>query len=160
MYSKSTLSHCDAVSAVELFEQGFTAKSVALSLDLAGAPVQMLYQRWQLRGPGALVTRDRKQYDFDTKLEIVLRHTRGESGRALAEEFDLPSPSTVANWTSIFRRDGADGLRPKRRGRPPTRRADSPPEDETKALRRENERLRAEVAYLGKLRALRPSGQR
>ncbi|WP_372450819.1 helix-turn-helix domain-containing protein [Mycolicibacterium goodii] len=160
MYSKSTLSHYDAVAAVELFEQGFTAKSVALSLDLAGAPVQMLHQRWQLRGSGALVTRDRKQYDFETKLEIVLRHTKGESGRALAEEFDLPSPSTVANWTSIFRRDGADGLRPKRRGRPLSRRADCPAEDETEALRRENERLRAEVAYLGKLRALRSSGQR
>ncbi len=85
MYSKSTLSHYDAVAAVELFEQGFTAKSVALSLDLAGAPVQMLHQRWQLRGSGALVTRDRKQYDFETRLEIVLRHTKGESGRALSE---------------------------------------------------------------------------
>jgi transposase len=106
------------------------------------------------------VTRDRKQYDFETKLEIVLRHTKGESGRALAEEFDLPSASTVANWTSIFGRDGADGLRPKRRGRPPTSRADSCPESETGALRRENERLRAEVAYPGKLRALRSSGQR
>lgn len=155
MYSKSTLSHSDAVSAVELFEAGFTAKSVALTLDFAGAPVQMLYQRWQLRGSGALVTRDRKQYDFDTKLEIVLRHTKGESGRALAVEFGLPSPSTVANWTSIFRRDGPDGLRPKRRGRPPTTRADSRPESENEVLRRENERLRAEVAYLGKLRALR-----
>lgn len=160
MYVNSTLSHSDAVSVIELFEQGFTAKSVSLSLNLAVAPVQMLYQRWQLRGSGALVTRDRKQYDFDTKLAIVLRHTNGESGRALAEEFDLPSPSTVANWTSIFRRDGADGLRPKRRGRPPTRPADAAGEDEIGALRRENERLRAEVAYLGKLRALRSSGQR
>ncbi|NHP17250.1 hypothetical protein G8767_27250 [Rhodococcus sp. IC4_135] len=35
MYSKSTLSHTDAVSALELFEQGYTAKSVAISLDLA-----------------------------------------------------------------------------------------------------------------------------
>ena len=50
MYSKSTLSHSDAVSAVGLFEQGFTAKCVAMSLDLAGSPVQMLYQRWQQRG--------------------------------------------------------------------------------------------------------------
>ncbi|WP_206750887.1 hypothetical protein, partial [Cryobacterium sp. MDB1-18-2] len=74
MYSKSTLSHSEAVSAVELFEQGFTAKSVALSLDLAGSPVQMLHQRWQIRGSGALVTRDRKQYDFEIKLEIVRRH--------------------------------------------------------------------------------------
>ena len=62
MYSKSTLSHSDAIAAVEMFEQGFTAKSVAISLDLARSPVQMLYQRWQFRGgAGALVTRDRKQ---------------------------------------------------------------------------------------------------
>jgi len=160
MYSKSTLNYADAVSAVEMFVQGFTAKSVALALDLAGAPVQMLYQRWQLRGSGALVTRDRKKYDFDTKLKIVLRHTKGESGRALAEEFDLPSPGTVANWTSKYRRDGPDGLRPKRRGRPPTTREGAPAETETEALRRENERLRAEVAYLGKLRALRSPERR
>jgi len=155
MYSKSTLSHSDAMSAVEMFEQGFTAKSVAISLDLARSPVQMLYQRWQLRGSGALVTRDRRQYDFETKIQIVLRHIKGESGRALSEEYGLPSPSTVANWTSIYRREGEDGLAPKRRGRPPTDRGDSPPESEIETLRIENERLRAEVAYLGKLRALR-----
>jgi transposase len=160
MYSKSTLSHSDAVSAVEMFEGGFTAKSVALTLDLAGAPVQMLYQRWQLRGVGALVTRDRKQYDFDTKLQVVLRHTKGESGRALAKEFDLPSPSTVTTWTNKYRRDGPDALRPKRRGRPPATRKDAVPETEIEALRRENERLRAEVAYLGKLRASRSPERR
>ena len=160
MYSGSTLSPADAVSAIELFEQGFTAKSVAASLDLARAPVQMLYQRWQLRGSGALVTRDRRQYDFETKLAIVRRHIKGESGRALAEEYDLPSPSTVENWTSIYRRDGEDGLRPKRRGRPPTDRGDSVPKTELETLRIENERLRAEVAYLGKLRALRSPERR
>jgi len=79
MYAKSTLSHFDAVSVVDLFEQGFTAKSVALILDLAPNPVHMLYQRWQLRGAGALVTRDRRQYDFETKLEIVRRNVNGES---------------------------------------------------------------------------------
>ena len=40
MYLRSTLSHSDAVSAIELFEQGLTAKSVALTLDLAPNPVQ------------------------------------------------------------------------------------------------------------------------
>jgi len=160
MYSKSTLSHSDAVSAVELFEQGFTAKSVAMSLDLAGSPVQMLYQRWQIRGSGALVTRDRKQYDFEIKLEVVRRHVRGESGRALAEEYGLPSPSSVAAWTGIYRRDGEDGLLPKRRGRPPTDQGDSPPKSEIETLRSENDRLSAEVAYLGKLRALRSQERR
>ena len=160
MYSRSTLSRSDAVSAVELFEEGFTAKSVVLTLDLAPNPVQMLYQRWQLRGAGALVTRDRRQYDFETKLEIVRRHVNGESGRALAEEYDLPSPTTVANWTVIYRRDGEDGLRPKRRGRPPTDRGVLPQESELETLRKENEQLRAEVAYLGKLRALRSQERR
>jgi transposase-like protein len=160
MYSGSTLSNTDAVAAVELFEQGFTAKSVAITLDLAGNPVQMLYQRWQLRGAGALVTRERRQYDFQTKLEIVRRHVAGESGRALADEYDLPSPTTVANWTVIYRRDGEDGLRPKRRGRPPADPDNRPPESELESLRRENERLRAEVAYLGKLRALRSQERR
>jgi transposase len=160
MYSGSTLSRAGAVSAVELFEQGFTAKSASLSLDLAPNPVQMLYQRWQLRGRDALVTRERRQYDFGTKLEIVLRHVEGESGRVLAEEYGLPSPSTVANWTSIYRREGEDGLRPKRRGRPPANRGNPPPENEIETLRKENERLRAEVAYLGKLRTLRSPERR
>lgn len=160
MYLRSTLSRSDAVSAIELFEEGFTAKSVALALDFATNPVQMLYQRWQLRGAGALVTRDRRQYDFETKLEIVRRHANGESGRALAEEYDLPSPTTVANWTVIYRRDGEDGLRPKRRGRPPRDRGSIPEESELEKLRKENERLRAEVAYLGKLRALRSQERR
>ena len=160
MYLASTLSRSDAGSAVELFEQGFTARSVAISLDLAQNPVQMLYQRWQLRGRGALVTRDRRQYDFQTKLEIVRRHVNGESGRVLAEEYDLPSPTTVANWAVIYRRDGEDGLRPKQRGRPTAEPGKRPPDNEIEALRKENEKLRAEVAYLGKLRALRSQERR
>jgi transposase len=160
MYLRSTLSHSDAVSAIELFEQGLTAKSVALALDLAPNPVQMLYERWQVRGPGALMTRSRKQYDIETKLLIVRRHLQGVSGRVLAKEYGLPSPGTVTNWTRIYRRDGDDGLRPKKRGRPPVNRENALPDSEVEQLRRENERLRAEVAYLGKLRALRAQERR
>ena len=160
MYFKGALSRSDAVSAVELFEQGLSANSVARALDLASTSVQMLYQRWQVRGTGALVTRERKQYDLETKLLIVRRHLQGASGRVLAKEYDLPSPGTVTNWAKIYRRDGEDGLRPKKRGRRPVTREDPVPESEVEQLRRENERLRAEVAYLGKLRALRSQQRR
>ncbi|WP_307308847.1 helix-turn-helix domain-containing protein [Pseudarthrobacter enclensis] len=148
------------MSSIELFEQGLTAKSVALALALAPNPVQMMYQRWQVRGSGALMTRDRRQYDIETKLLIVRRHLQGVSGRVLAKEYGLPSPGAVTNWTRIYRRDGEDGLRPKKRGRPPLNREKPVPESEVEQLRGENERLRAEVAYLGKLRALREQKRR
>ena len=160
MYFKGALSHSDAVSVVEMFEQGVSAKSAARALDLAPTSVQMLHERWQVRGTGALVTRERKQYDLETKLLIVRRHLQGVSGRVLAKEYDLPSPGTVTNWAKIYRRDGEDELRPKKRGRRPVTREDPVPESEVEQLRRENERLRAEVAYLGKLRALRSQQRR
>ena len=34
MYTRSTLTQTEAASVIELFEEGFTAKSVALALDL------------------------------------------------------------------------------------------------------------------------------
>lgn len=74
MYSGSTLNSSAAVSAVELFQQGFTAKSVAISLDLArprvagrteglrawgasggAAEVKLTGRRPQLRGLGPSV---------------------------------------------------------------------------------------------------------
>lgn len=73
----------------------------------------------------------------------------------LAQEFDLSSPKLVEAWVRIYRDEGEDGLRPKPTGRP-RRDPDTPARElsEVEQLRQENERLRAEVAYLGKLRAL------
>ncbi len=106
------------------------------------------------------MTRDRRHDDSETKLEIWRRHAYGETGRALAQEDDLPSPMTVANRRVIKRRDGQDRLRPKRRSRPPIDRGIYPQESEPEALVKEHERLRAEVAYLGKLRDLRSQERR
>jgi transposase-like protein len=104
-----------------------------------------------------LVTKPTKQsYSFDFKLALVERFMAGESLQDLAAEADLSSPVLLRTWVRAYRRDGADALRPKPKGRP--RKPDTPlPAEvsELERLRRENERLRAEVAYLGKLRALR-----
>ncbi|MFK4363182.1 hypothetical protein ABH939_006719 [Rhodococcus sp. 27YEA6] len=79
MYAKSTLSYSDAVSALEVFEESLTAN-----------PVHMLYQQWQLREAGVLVTRERRHYDFETKLEIVRRNVNGESGSAKPKDHTVP----------------------------------------------------------------------
>jgi transposase-like protein len=89
---------------------------------------------------------------FERKHEIVQRFLAGETKIALAQEYALSSPDLIAKWVRRYRAEGADGLRPKPTGRPP-RVADAPA-SELERLREENERLRAEVAYLGKLRAL------
>ena len=51
-------------------------------------------------------------------------------------------------------------MRPKPKGRPGKARFPPVELSELERLRRENERLRAEVAYLGKLRALRAQERR
>lgn len=94
----------------------------------------------------------RASYSFEFELALVQRFAAGEDAMALAEEAQLSSPSLLKTWARIYRREGEDGLRPKPKGRPPAAaRAD---ESELDRLRRENEYLRAENAYLGKLRAL------
>lgn len=98
-------------------------------------------------------------YPFELKLALVERYIAGETAQDLAAEAGLSSSGLLKNWAAAYRRDGADALRPKPRGRAGT--PGSPPaEPELERLRREKERLRAEVAYLGKLRALRAQERR
>ncbi|WP_368736933.1 helix-turn-helix domain-containing protein [Arthrobacter sp. Marseille-P9274] len=103
----------------------------------------------------------RQSYPFEFKIALVKRFLAGETAQDLAAETGLSSARLLDHWVRKYRREGADALRPKPKGRP--RRPDAPPPaepSELERLRRENERLRAEVAYLGKLRALRAPKQR
>ncbi|WP_216099023.1 helix-turn-helix domain-containing protein [Arthrobacter sp. SW1] len=100
-------------------------------------------------------------YSYEFKLALVERFLAGETAPDLAVEAGLSSPALLQKWVRAYRGEGADALRPKPKGRP--RKPTSPPPaelSELERLRRENERLRAEVAYLGKLRALRAQKQR
>jgi transposase-like protein len=142
--------------AVVWFEKGWGYRSVARLLEVAVWPVKALYRRWQIWGRGALVSRPMtRAFSFEFKLVVVERFVAGESAAALAAEFELSSPELVKTWARRYRREGADGLRAKPRGRPrKDPEAAGRVESELERLRRENERLRAENAYLGKVRAL------
>lgn len=99
---------------------------------------------------------DKRSFSFEFKLKVVQRFLAGETKIKLAEEFGLSSPNEIERWTRKYRNEGEGGLRPQRRDRPPRPWISEPGErSELKQLRSENEQLRAEVAYLGKLRALR-----
>lgn len=99
----------------------------------------------------------KKTYSFEVKLEAASRFLAGESKTDLAIEYDLSSPQVLKRWGQLLREHGQEGLRPKHKGRPPAQRE---PASEVESLRREIERLRAQNAYLGKLRALRQQQRR
>jgi transposase-like protein len=98
--------------------------------------------------------RAKRVFSFEFKREVARRYLDGESKVDLAREFDLAWPQQVATWGRIYRDVGEDGLRPKPRGRRPSAAIVAGEPSELEQLKQENERLRAEVAYLGKLRAL------
>jgi hypothetical protein len=72
----------------------------------------------------------------------------------LAKEFGLSSDQLVTHWVRAWRAGGDQVLQPKPKGRA-KRSTSSTPLTEEDRLRREVEKLRAENAYLKKLRDLR-----
>lgn len=162
MRKDSSLSEQQRIAAVALFEAGHGAQAVATELGAGLNAVDALYDRWRIHGGGVLVpTETKRTFSFEVKRDVVQRCLAGETKLALAQEFGIASPKTIQAWARTYRAEGADGLRPKPKGRPRTD-PDVPARDlsEVEQLRREVERLQAEVAYLGKLKALTASKRR
>lgn len=162
MHARSSLSEDQRDAAVAWFENGIADSAAARFLGVSRGPVKLLYRRWKIHGRGALVAKPTRQaYSFEFKLALVERFIAGVTAPELAAEVGLSSPVLLKTWARAYRREGADALRPKPKGRPKASDAPAPAElPELERLRRENERLRAEVAYLGKLRALRAQERR
>lgn len=155
MGNRRSMSDEQRQAAVALFASGHGRDAVATQLGVSPGAVRALQNRWRIWGDGALATKATKQqYPFAVKQEIVQRVLAGETKIALAEEYGLSSPQLIAKWLRVSRAEGVDALRPRPLGRPPQPGTAADEESELERLRRENERLRVEVAYLEKLRAL------
>jgi transposase-like protein len=148
----SSLTGEQRVAAVEWFGRGLGDWATARRLGVTRKPVQRLHQRWLLHGPEVLVDEPRRSYSFEVKRDLVRRFLAGESAEALASEGGLSSALLLRKWVNQVRKDGEDALQPRPKGRPKATPASEL--SELEQLRRENEYLRAENAYLGKLRAL------
>lgn len=162
MAKLSSLTDEQRHAAIALFAAGHGRDAVATRLGVSRTAARNLYDRWRIWGAEVLVPKPTKRsFPFELKLEIVQRFVAGEPKVALAQEYALSSPRLIEQWTRTYRIEGDDGLHPKPKGRPKRDPAAAQrPESELERLRRENERLRAEVAYLGKLRALRVAERR
>ena len=85
---------------------------------------------------------------------MVDRFLAGETRMDLAKEFELSSPQQVKNWVSKWRKGGDEALRPKPKGRPKGSVEPALLTEEDRLVRGV-EKLRADNAYLKKLRDLR-----
>lgn len=149
MANRRSMSDEQRRAAVALFAGGQSRRAVATVLGVSPAAVRALQQRWQIWGDAALDVKPTKQtYAFDVKHAVVQRALNGETKLALAQEYGLSSPQLIAKWLRIYRVAGVDGLRPKPTGRPTPPAPAAGDDGELAQLRRENARLRVEVAYL------------
>ena len=68
---------------------------------------------------GLKVKRQNTQYTLEFKLNVVNLYLTGEmSYQSLANELKINNPSIITRWVNDFRKQGIEGLKPKKRGRP------------------------------------------
>ena len=155
MRAQSSLSEEQREQLVGLFEQDLGFAAAASRIGVRHDPTRSLYRRWLLHGRLSLVEKPtKKQYSFEVKKEVVDRFLAGETRMDLAKEFKLSSPQQVKDWMSKWRKGDDEALRPKPKGRPKGSAKPALLTEEDRLLR-EVEKLRAENAYLKKLRDLR-----
>lgn len=162
MRASSSLTEDQRSAAVALFEEGRGSVWVAGTLSVSKGAAAELHKRWRVRGRTVLTEKpDRTRFSQEFKLTVVQRVLSGESKIELAREYGLSSGKIIEPWVRIYRSEGAEGLRSRRQGRPPAPPGSAAADaSELEQLRTENERLRTQVAYLGKLKALRDQKRR
>lgn len=143
-------------------------QALATLYGIGGTTLKNWVKRYRVHGMEGLRGKVTGYYSAEFKLELLRQaKRRALSNTQAAALFNVRGGShIVGRWRRQYDEGGRQALQPKPRGQPrknmpkPKPRpapAAPPPTDDTRsmeALRKENEALRAEVAYLKKLEAL------
>lgn len=119
--------------------------------------VRTWYKAYNSLGIQGLERKSKKtNYSLEDKI-VILRWMR-ENNASLSvtsAKFCIINPSLIASWMSAFNKHGIDGLTEKKKGRPSMKKKNDnkSKKDYVKNLEHENELLRAELAYIKKLKA-------
>jgi len=137
------------------------AKLLARQWSVPEEKIRTWVSHYRLHGIEGLRPK-RSAYSEQFKLQVLSHQDREQlSSRQVAAIYDIRNPNQVVVWRRNLDEGGVEALGSRKQGRPtmkPERRCPAPPDavvtDSAQALREENQRLRAEVAYLKKLQAL------
>ena len=103
-----------------------------------------------------------RRYDWETKVAAARDHV--ENGLTTTEgmaKYSIASIAPLERWCREYRAGGPEALRPKPKGRPKGSRSKPKPEPtREQELAEQVAYLKAKVAYLEKLRALRAQKSR
>lgn len=150
--------------AVEIYLSGKDGfRAVAEQLGTSRTVLRRWVEAYRQHGRAGL-RKKHSRYDAQFKLDVLNRMwTQGLSREQVAAIFEIRNPPCIGQWERRYHSGGIDALAPRRQGRPkamqppdkPRSTKDLPREDRTREqLLKENQSLRAEVAYLKKLDAL------
>jgi transposase len=139
-------------------------RMLASQYGVDGATIRRWVEGYRQHGEAG-IRRKYSRYDARFKLSVLQRMWREElTYRQVIALFDLRGgTAVVASWERRYHEGGLDALEPQPRGRPKKMTRPKSPESvparptamrTLEELRKENECLRAEVAYLKKLDAL------
>lgn len=137
------------------------AKLLARRWSMPEEKIRSWVSHYRLHGIDGLRPK-RSAYSVQFKLQVLSHQDREQlSSRQVAAIYDIRNPNQVVLWRRNLHKSGVAALGSRKQGRPsmkPERRNPAPSKmattDSAQTLREENERLRAEVAYLKKWQAL------
>ena len=137
------------------------AKLLARRWSVPEEKIRTWVSHYRLHGIDGLHPK-RSTYSAQFKLQVLTHQDREQlSSRQVAAIYDIRNPNQVVVWRRNLDEGGVEAFGGGKQGRPSMkseRRSPAPSKmattDSAQILREENERLRAEVAYLKKLQAL------
>ena len=141
-------------AAIELFERGHGFESAARAPSVPRDTVRQWLYAYRSFGSEALLSMDGKQarYTHEQRVAAAAAVDGGTAKTEAMAAFGITSMSPLKRWCALYRRGGAEALRPRPKGRPSGSKAR--PRTRERELEERCRRLEAEVAYLKKLRAL------
>lgn len=143
--------------AAELFADGHGYTSVAGLLDVPKRTAKGWLRIWRAGGAAGLTSMGKKycKYCYETKLSAARAVVdEGMTRSEAMSKFGIMSEAPISKWVKAYREGGAEALRPKPKGRPPSAANPKEPTREQE-LERRVRKLEAENAYLKKSMALK-----
>ena len=149
--------------ALELIKAGAGGNTLARRLAMPRRTAEKWIMLYRSGGEEAVMGGNgSRRYDWETK--VAAARDRVENGMTKTEvmaRYGVASVTALQRWCREYRAGGAEALRPRPKGRPKGARSRPKPEPtREQELAEQVAYLKAKVAYLEKLRALRADKSR